>query len=269
MDAIAERERWASFNPVEEKGIESVLLKDQQFVVYQSAHAESLIKSPDGNPWIRVVGFTDSLQNARDLARSAHDMGNKTETRIMPCGRNFLIGRTRYAGLDLDRREVEQKKSNALVDAHIASRQAVFEKHRTSQAEHSQAEQAEQQAEQEVILPSAPLVEPPSILTPVADPGPAPGQVPHVMMQRYFAMAIVPDSDDSLREPSIVALFAMDSEADIREYLKSAAKSKDLVHFDILVGATAEWLPLYKARAEKTLHHHPLRQDLEDHIRFE
>jgi hypothetical protein len=41
------------------------------------------------------------LDAARELARNAHDMGEKVETRIMPAGRVFLAGRLKYEGLDL------------------------------------------------------------------------------------------------------------------------------------------------------------------------
>jgi len=121
----------------------------------------------------------------------------------------------------------------------------------------------------ETIIPDAPVVQEPTIQTPIlAHIEKVSDAVPRVMLQRYFAIAVVPDSDQVAREPSLVPLFAMDSEDDIREYLKSAAKSKDLVHLDIVVGESATWLPLFNPRGEKTLHHHPLRQDLENHIKF-
>jgi hypothetical protein len=276
MEYVAERKKWqefaASYTQAHDTPLESILNKAQQFFVYQVAHENTSIQSPDGNPWIRAVGFTATLDSARDLARLAHDMDEKTETRIMPVGKNFLIGNQKYIGLDLPRREEEQKKSNAMIDAHIAKR------------EHEIATVI--QARKEALKNEANITKEETMtMTETSDANtkksvhdkkhtqktrnPAlVGKVPSVKLQNAFAIAVVQDTDDTAREPSVIPLFATDTEPECSELVENARTSKDLIHFDVLVGAVGEWLPLYKPKAEKRKQQHPLWQELERGSRF-
>lgn len=312
MDAIKEREAWQSFKLHNEKSIEEVLLKGQQYFVFQAAHADTSIKSPDSNAWIRAIGFTQTIDAARELARTAHDVSGKTETRIMPCGKNFLIGKHKYDGLDLPLREKEQQKSNAMIDAHIQSRlndissaisaaknKKVNEDDNATQEVQEQAQTGTLELHEDsdiLVRSSANLAsllrydaptnndaENSSNLSNAAsntEPLFAKvskssnkeyelvGKVLQVNLQRVFAIAVVQDPDDLEREPSLIPLFACDSADEIQPLVKEAQQSKDLMHFDVLVGPTAEWLPLYKPKSEKTLHQHPLRQELENNIKW-
>lgn len=261
MELVAEREAWAGFDPVLDKGVDDVLLPRQKFFVFQLAHADAAIKSADGRPWIRAIGFTDTLDAARELARSAHDMADKLETRIMPCGRNFLAARAHRKALDFEALAAEQEASNRAVDAWIEARKAEFE------ATHKRAEQKAATAtmmDTGENASSEPAAAAPAAADTIESTVFA-SPFPSVFLQRVFAAAVIPDAD---AQPSVVPLFAMDDEDQMRRYLKTAARSRDLVHFDILVGNVGEWLPLHKPRAAETAHHHPLRQALEENIKF-
>jgi len=248
------------FHPASDEGIDDVLLPDQQYVVFQLAHAQTSIRSPDGKAWVRGIGFTRTLDAARELARNAHDMGEKLETRIMPAGRVFLAGRLKYDGLDLPRREEEQLKANRLIDEWIARREKIHEDTRKLAAE------------KQVVQPSNPESPPKRIDTP-RPPSPLPllppvsDVVPDVQRQQAWALGIIPDvtGDD---EPALIALFAANDVDDTQALVKRAARCKDLIHVDIFVGATGEWLPLDSPLVPQTFHHHPLRQATESKIRW-
>jgi hypothetical protein len=196
------------------------------------------------------------LDGARELARNAHDMSDKTETRIMPAGRVFLAGRLKYDGLDLPRREEEQIKANRLIDDWIAHRERVHEETRKLAAE------------KQVVNPSSadrPATPRPELVVPLLPP--VSHNVPEVHRQRMWALGIIPDmtGDD---EPALLALFAANDTEDTQTLVKRAARSKDLIHVDIFVGATGEWLPLDSPLVPQTFHHHPLRQATESKIRW-
>lgn len=248
-------DEFRSFDPASNEGIDDVLLPDQQFVVFQLAHAETAIRSPDGKAWIRCVGFTRTLDAARALARNAHDMDDKTETRIMPAGRVFLAGRLKYEGLDLPRREEEQFKANRLIDDWIAHRQKVHEDTR-------KLAQEKTIVEPEVRVPTPR----PSVVSPFLPDLPSVGAIPPVERQPMWALAIIPDMTGE-DEPALIALFAAELDQ-TQSLVKRAARSKDLVHVDIFVGPTGEWLPLDSPHVPTTFHHHPLRQATESHIRW-
>jgi len=253
------------FHPASDEGIDDVLLPDQQYVVFQLAHAQTSIRSPDGKAWVRCIGFTRTLDAARELARNAHDMGEKVETRIMPAGRVFLAGRLKYEGLDLPRREEEQIKANRLIDQWIARRETIHEETRKLAAEKqvvqpSNAARSESPAlDKRLDTPRPPS--PPPTLAHVSN------VVPDVHRQQAWALGIIPDvtGDD---EPALIALFAANDVDDTQALVKRAARCKDLIHVDIFVGATGDWLPLDSPLVPQTFHHHPLRQATENKIRW-
>lgn len=283
MEYIAERDRWSASvgfrtdgTPLQQSDEElQVTLKDtQQFVVFQAAHAETVIQSHDGKPWIRIVGFSPSLNAARQLARRAHDEGGGVETRIMPTGKNFLIGRVKYNGLDLDRRAEEQTKSNRMVDDAIASRkQRNVDVQAAAEAKaqtHTASETSDAVAVTEAPSPSAldNIADFPSHariggLVPATKPTPTP------QLQRFCALAVIPDPDHEMCEPSVIALYAYEDESDMRDAVTRSSKTAELIHFDVFVGPTGVWLPLTQTVAEKIIHHNPLRQNLEDNLKFE
>lgn len=259
------------YNPASEEGIDDVLLPDQQYIVFQLAHAQTSIRSPDGKAWIRCVGFTKTLDAARELARNAFDMGDKTETRIMPVGRIFLAGRLKYEGLDLPRREEEQLKANRLIDEWIAKREQVHEQTRkiasekqvvqpSSNAADAEGDQARMLSEQPRPGTPVPHIQVPLLPT-------VSNLVPEVHRQRSWALGIIPDltGDD---EPALIPLFAANDNDDTQLLVKRAARCKDLIHVDIFVGETGEWLPLDSPLVPQTFHHHPLRQATESKIRW-
>lgn len=251
-------DEFKAFHPASDEGVDDVLLSDQQFVVFQLAHAETSIRSPDGKAWIRCIGFTRTLDAARALARSAHDLGENTETRIMPVGRVFLAGRLKYEGLDLPRREEEQIKANRLIDDWIARRERVHEETQKLAAEKAHVQPSNAAAER----PGTPRPVIPVPLLPSVS-----NVVPDVERQRAWALGIVPDLTGE-DEPALIPLFAASDSDSIRDLVKRAARSKDLIHVDIFVGETGEWLPLDAPLAPQTFHHHPLRQATESKIRW-
>jgi hypothetical protein len=262
-------DEFKTFQPASDETIDEVLLPDQQFCVFQLAHAQTAIRSPDGHAWIRCIGFTRTLDAARVLARNAHDMGDKAETRIMPVGRVFLAGRTKYEGLDLPRREEEQIKANKLIDTWIALREKVHEDTQRAAAEKRILEPSNAAAEAEpssnaaagADRPGTPMPPTLDVLPPLKD------DTVRVDRQGAWALGIIPDVTGD-KEPAILALFAADTVQDTQVLVKRAARCKDLVHVDIFVGATAEWLPLESPLVSQTFHHHPLRQATESQIRW-
>lgn len=273
---------FKDFSASSDEGIDEVLLNDQQFFVFQLAQAHTSIRSDDGNPWVRCIGFTRTLDAARVLARNAFNMGDKMETRIMPAGRVFLAGKHKYEGLDLPRREEEQFKANKLVDDWIALRERV---HKETQA----------LATQKAVLPDPfearhgqvpanadeSFVElPPSPCLKTTDEGeleqgttksmPLPratDDTVHVDRQGAWACAIIPDLSGE-NEPALIPLFAANDTDDVKTLVKRAAACKDLVHMDIFAGRTCEWQPLINPAAAQAFHHHPLRQAVEGTIRW-
>ena len=267
-------DEFKSFQAASDESIDEVLVPDQQFFVCQLAHAQTAIRSPDGNAWIRCIGFTRTLDAARALARNAHDMGEQAETRIMPAGRIFLAGRVKYEGLDLPRREEEQIKANNLIDQWIALREKVHLDTQLAAAEkrvvHPSNAAADATLEEAATSSNAAAEARPATPMPAAE---MPlltllkNETVRVERQGAWALGIVPDVTGD-KEPAIIPLFAADTVQDTQVLVKRAARCRDLVHVDIFVGATGEWLPLDSPLVSQTFHHHPLRQATESQIRW-
>lgn len=250
VDAAAERDAWSSYDPTLDKSVDDVCLPAQKFCVFQLAHAGTQIRSPDARPWVRCVGFAATLHAARDLARTAHD-ATKSETRIMPVGRNFLAARRNYTGAPVQMLEEDQTKSNAMVDAWIETRKASFaaveERRKSKTHEVPPAKTSDETPWKCADIDRLEL--------------PAIPPVVGVVNQAFWAVAVIPDPE----EPSLIPLFAAPSEADMKELLATASRSRDLVHFSIHVGPTCTWMPLSDIKATK-IHKNPLRQTLESHL---
>jgi hypothetical protein len=55
---------------------------------------------------------------------------------------------------------------------------------------------------------------------------------------------------------------------ELQELVKPLSNNVDLIHIDIFCGSTMEWMPLHKPKSSKTFHKHPLRQALEEKIKW-
>ena len=269
---------FKSFSAATEEGIDDVLLNDQQFFVFQLAHAYTSIRSDDGNPWIRCIGFTRTLDAARTLARNAFSMGDKMETRIMPAGRVFLAGKHKYEGLDLPRREEEQFKANKLVDDWIALRERVHKE--TQKLASDKAVLPDPFGEETFLKGQVPAGADDHVKELPANScrqtaavhegetlAAAKDDTVHVDRQGAWACAIIPDLSGDI-EPALIPLFAANDAEDVHSLVRRAAACKDLVHMDIFVGRTCEWQPLINPAAAQAFHHHPLRQAMEGTIRW-
>jgi hypothetical protein len=105
--------------------LSSWLRGDQKFFVYNAAHANTRIKSPDGEAWIRPIGFFPTLARAKESLKQISEHED-LEMRVQPTGKVFLIGKDVYHDsvsddgsmqLDMPAREREQAKANALIQA--------------------------------------------------------------------------------------------------------------------------------------------------------
>jgi hypothetical protein len=254
MEFVIEREKWQNYElPVDDTALDKLLLKSQQFCVIQFSHAEASIKSADGNPWMRCVAFCDTLDNAYEVARNAFNRGEKMETRIIPSGKCTLVPRKKHSRTDFDIMINNQTKANAQFDAHVQSRKDVLSK----------------KPSEEASLPTV-KAEPKQEHSIVSDNSISPefGRPEEMFMQRYGAFAIIDDPDDDLREPVLIPLFAAESVEELSNQVKTVSHNVDLVHVDIHCGPMLEWLPLYKPKAAKTIHKHPLRQAFEEKIKW-
>jgi hypothetical protein len=256
MDFVIEREKWQNYElPVDDTPLDKLLLKTQQFCVIQFSHAESSIKSSDGNPWIRCIAFCETLDSAYEVARFAFRKGENMETRIIPSGKCTLVPRKKHERTDFDTMLKNQNKANALFDAHVAARKEILSKKPNATNETI-----------ETVEKSVPIKLESSVST--ASISADFGRPEETFLQRYGAFAIISDSDETVREPVIIPLFASESMDELNTLVKTVSHNVDLVHVDIHCGPLLEWLPVYKPVASKTIHKHPLRQAFEDKIKW-
>ena len=94
------------------------------------------------------------------------------------------------------------------------------------------------------------------------------GKPAEVFMQRYFAMGIIQDSDLELNEPVVIPLCAAETMEALQDLVKPMTNNIDLIHIDVFCGTALEWLPLTNPKSTKTIHKHPLRQALEEKIKW-
>lgn len=265
-----EREKWQNYEiPVDTTPLDTLLLRKQQYCVVQLSHAEASIRSSDQNPWLRCISFCENLDSAYSVARSAFERGEKMETRILATGKCVLVPRNKRIKEDLDAMIKDQDKANAQFDQHVAQRSRVISQTSSRLAEESAEAQFEAKESAATSTPE------PEITIGEFKVGDAPsaisyefGRPDEVFMQRFGAFAVVPDPDDTLREPVLIPLFAAESMEALGELVKTVSHNVDLVHVDIFCGPLLEWLPLYKPKSEKTIHKHPLRQAFEEKIKW-
>jgi hypothetical protein len=270
MEQVMEREKWQNYEiPVDTTPLDTLLLRKQQYCVVQLSHAEASIRSSDQNPWLRCISFCENLDSAYSVARSAFERGEKMETRILATGKCVLVPRNKRIKEDLDAMIKDQDKANAQFDQHVAQRSRVISQTSSRLAEESAEAQFEAKESAATSTPE------PEITIGEFKVGDAPsaisyefGRPDEVFMQRFGAFAVVPDPDDTLREPVLIPLFAAESMEALGELVKTVSHNVDLVHVDIFCGPLLEWLPLYKPKSEKTIHKHPLRQAFEEKIKW-
>jgi hypothetical protein len=206
------------------------------FFVFQLAQTGTSISFP--KPFLRCIGFENTLDDARVLAKAAFDE-KKMETRIMPSLKVFLAGKTKYEGLDLPRREEEQQKANAMVDEWIANREQIIKG-------------VEEDARSRKILPD------PAFSEAVKEKDIEPDDEIQVYKKGFFAIAIIPDAE----EPAVIPLAFSTSLALLQEQMKELSVSEDFKHFDMFADECGKWMPLH-AKATKVAHHDPLRQEVQ------
>jgi hypothetical protein len=256
MDQVQERERWQNYElPVDATPLDELLLHSQKFCVIQFSHAESAIKSSDGNPWIRCIAFCESLDSAYSVARNAYEKGDRMETRIIAAGKCTLVPRYKRVKADLDMMLNDQLKANAQYDAHVQKRKLALATPLEPAAAEPEIEIGEVKAE--------PVTESSPTTTIDSDFG----RPDEVFLQRFAAFGLIADPSKD-NEPVIIPLFAEQTMEDLAKLVKSVSHNVDLVHVDIHCGRLLEWLPLHKPRAEQTIHKHPLRQAFEEKIKW-
>jgi hypothetical protein len=259
MQQINEREQWTNWEPrVDTELLDSMLIKSQLFCVVQTSHAQAAIRSPDGNAWIRFIAFCPSLDNAHEVARNAHDAGDQMETRILQSGKCALIPQQKRLRGDLDKLIEDQKKANRMYDDYVSQRMKVIQESKEPREKRESYETSE-------LIPEVKVSHVPSPCSPIAMDY---GKPQEVFMQRYFAMGIIQDSDAELREPVVIPLCAAETMEALQDLVKPMTNNIDLIHIDVFCGTALEWLPLTNPKSTKTIHKHPLRQALEEKIKW-
>jgi hypothetical protein len=255
MNQVQEREKWQNYElPVDTTPLDELLLHSQKFCVIQFSHANSAIKSSDGNPWIRCIAFCDSLDSAYSVAHKAFDRGDKMETRIIAAGKCTLVPRNKRIKADFNAMLSDQTKANAQYDAHVQKRKLVL----SSPLEPDAVED----------LPAVEAkVEPAAEASPTTTIDSDFGRPDEVFLQRFAAFGLIADPTEE-NEPVIIPLFAEQTMEELAKLVKTVSHNVDLVHVDIHCGRVLEWLPLHKPRAEQTIHKHPLRQAFEEKIKW-
>jgi len=262
MQQINEREQWQNWELQPDQGsLDDLLVKSQMYLVAQTAHSNSAIRSSDGEAWIRCIAFCKTLDSAYDVARSAHDTGDMMETRIFQSGKCALIPQNKRVRGDLDKMLEDQKKANRRFDDHISERTKIVANNRKGEP---------LKEEQSVVaIEKKSEMEPSSSLTTTAMPITMDfGKPREVFMQKFFALGVIQDCDTKLREPVIIPLAAAETMEALQDIVKPMSNNIDLIHVDIYCGTLLEWLPLNNPKSKKVFHKHPLRQAFEEKIQW-
>jgi len=259
MQQINEREQWQNWElKAEEGSLDDLLVKSQLYLVAQTAHASSSIRSSDGDAWIRCIAFCPTLDSAYEVARNAHDSGDKMETRIFQTGKCALIPQTKRLCGDLDKMLEDQKKANRRYDDHVAERLEIV---KGKGDEKSSKSIKKESKENESTLTTTSMPTAASISMDFGKPR-------EVFMQKFFALGLIQDVDVDLREPVIIPLAAAETMEALQELVKPMSNNIDLIHVDIFCGTLLEWLPLNNPKSKQVFHKHPLRQALEEKIKW-
>jgi hypothetical protein len=260
MQQINEREQWQNWElKAEEGSLDDLLVKSQLYLVAQTAHASSSIRSSDGDAWIRCIAFCPTLESAYQVARNAHDSGDKMETRIFQAGKCALIPQTKRLRGDLDKMLEDQKKANRRYDDHIAERVEII-KGKGKCEEKASVVPIEAEANVSTLTTTSM----PSATSITMDFG----KPREVFMQKFFALGLIQDTDSNLREPVIIPLAAAETMEALQDLVKPMSNNIDLIHVDIFCGTLLEWLPLNNPKSKQVFHKHPLRQALEEKIKW-
>lgn len=213
------------------------------FFVYQLAQIRTSIQFK--TPHIRCIGFSETLDEARLLAKAAFDE-KKMETRIMPCGKVFLAGKEKYEGLDLPRREIEQQKAHDMVDAWILKRETIIQN-------------VEKEAKEKTILPDPVFSESSPTYNFAID------DTIEIYNRGFFGLAIVQDEGEE-PEPAIIPLaFALKLD-DLKKKLKDL--KDEFKHFDMYAAETGIWLPLLNPQSFDVEHHNTKRQEVQGLLKW-
>jgi len=207
------------------------------FFVFQLAQTHTSISFP--KPFIRCIGFEDTLDDARLLAKQAFDE-KKMETRIMPTKKVFLAGKYKYEGLDLPRREEEQQKANKMIDEWIEARLKTIAG-------------VEQLAKEHAILPE-PIFKENQDEKPIE-----PDDEIQIYKKGFFALAIIPDEE----EPALIALAFKETLKELELEMNLIAESPDFKHVDMFAGESGKWMPLMSPKSLSVKHHDKLRQEVQ------
>jgi hypothetical protein len=275
MQQINEREQWQNWELKADMGLlDSLLLKSQLYCVVQTAHANAAIRSSDGNAWLRCIAFCSTLDSAYEVARNAHDTGDKMETRILQSGKCALISQSKRSRGDLDKMLEDQKKANRIYDNHVAERTKTMARKSPEESE-TLVENAPSSPLESFSL-VLPLPLPPAEIAALASESASActpismdfGKPQEVFMQKYFAIGVIQDYDKELKEPVVIPLASAESMEALQEIVKPMSNNIDLIHVDIFCGTLLEWLPLNNPKSTKVFHKHPLRQALEEKIKW-
>lgn len=186
------------------------------WVLYNSAHMSASIKSADGEAWVRVLGFfsdkAQALAHAQEVARADRGL----EIRIAPAGDFRMMMRFAHAAIGsaayTENKAREEAKHAFLMARHVEVRAAAFqealdnaEKRQMGSLKFSAPERAEAHAAEfgqplkaPALAPTpsavedAPEAAPPS-KTPVPPAVRKIGPALEVRMQRFAALAVIPD----------------------------------------------------------------------------
>ena len=270
MQQINEREKWQNWElKADEGSLDDLLVKSQLYFVAQTAHANASIRSSDGDAWIRCIAFCPTLDSAYEVARSAHESGDKMETRIFQSGKCALISQKKRVKGDLDKMLEDQKKANRRYDEHVAERTRIVSSSlsSTSNVNGNEAESVNLMVKNESSPESITLTTTsmPSSRTSISMDF---GKPREVFMQKYFALGLIQDTDADLREPVVIPLAAAETMEALQEIVKPMSNNIDLIHVDIFCGTLLEWLPLNNPKSKRVFHKHPLRQALEEKIKW-
>ena len=96
--------------------------QQQQWILYNLAHANTRIKSPDDEAWIRILGFFNNKETALKYAKSSKL--EKLEIRISPINEFRLLMKNTP---NLENKEYELNKHTFLLNMHDKLRKEAFE----------------------------------------------------------------------------------------------------------------------------------------------
>lgn len=278
MQQINEREQWSNWKPtIDSTELDTLLLKHQLYCVVQTSHKETAIRSPDGKAWLRCIAFAPTLDAAYVIARGAHDQGDNMETRILQTGKCALISSTKRVKGDFEKMLEDQRKANRIYTQHVLEREAVLtqpikkqeDSDKTSElveTEQTQSSSSETPAEKDAEIKNSQNIAE-KLAAPCEPISMEFGKTTEVFLQRFFALGVIQDPTE-YEEPVVLPLCAAETMEELQELVKPLSNNKDLLHIDIFCGPTMQWLPLHKPKSSKTIHKHPLRQALEEKLKW-